>query len=181
MFKLKIWVWGLRKNNNSVTHGFFARFQPQKSKHISTQNILKSFKMMVSRIHGVTLNQRMDTYRISLHNHSNRGCRGKTSSDPRGCSKQKIPWQATIKSSSNTNLSGLYIITFEKTHVRTTKLRKRFLSNPAHLEIVPFPRKTNGSPCLPKGLMGDLWEVARLTKENDPQSGATRFSALGPS
>ena len=29
--------------------------------------------------------------------------------------------------------------------------------------------------------MGDLWEVPRLTKENDPESGATRFMAFGPS
>lgn len=50
-----------------------------------------------------------------------------------------------------------------------------------HLAIVPLPRETKASPCRPSGLIGDRSDVPLLTIENDPQSGATRLNAFGPS
>ena len=51
----------------------------------------------------------------------------------------------------------------------------------SHLDMEPLPLKTKGNPCRPKGFIPDLMDVPRLTSENDPQSGATRFRAFGPS
>ncbi len=51
----------------------------------------------------------------------------------------------------------------------------------ADLEIVEFPLATKGKEDLPIGFIADLKLVPRLTTDQDPQSGASRLKAPGPS
>lgn len=73
----------------------------------------------------------------------------------------------------------------EKTNAyqHTTSIQgKWFHSNPhMDLEIVPFPRETNGNSSFPKGLIPVRREVPLLTTVKLPQSGATMLKAPGHS